>query len=377
MEQPTYRVAVLGSGGIASHHAGYYARHPRTTIVAAADMRPEALAAFCEKWEVPARYSDYRELLEKEKPDLVSICTWTHTHPELTIAAAEAGVKGILCEKPMSAHLGDARRAVALCERLGIPLAIHHQRRFAPCIAAARKKIAAGAIGTPLAGWWRTIGAFLNNGTHGVDLHRYLIGDPAPSWVMAQLERRTNRYERGLYVEDCITATIAYENGYRMTIEVDVEPKPSGFWYVFGSEGSLRLTTKNAVLIGRGEPELLATEPEPGPLDELIAWMEGGPESRNAGHIALVTHEVMMAAYESARTRTRVSLPLGPEVEQSPLYAMRDEGALPTTGEKYDIRSLDALRYQLQREGIPLTGGEHLEGEGGWSGAGLAGKTTQ
>ena len=224
-------------------------RHPRTTIVAAADMRPEALG-LCESWSARALQRLSRVAGEREA-DLVSVCTWTHTHPELTIAAAEAGVKGILCEKPMSAHSGDARRAALAAP--GIPLAIHHQRRL-PCIAAARKKIAAGAIGTPLAGWWRTIGAFLNNGTHGVDLHRYLIGDPAPSWVMAQLERRTNRYERGLYVEDCITATIAYENGYRMTIEVDVEPKPSGFWYVFGSEGSLRLTTKDAVLIGRGEP---------------------------------------------------------------------------------------------------------------------------
>ena len=66
MQEPTYRVAIIGTGGIANHHAGYYAKHPRTTIVAAADIRPDALAAFCEKHNVPARYTDYRELLEKE-----------------------------------------------------------------------------------------------------------------------------------------------------------------------------------------------------------------------------------------------------------------------------------------------------------------------
>lgn len=374
MQEPTYRVAIIGTGGIANHHAGYYAKHPRTTIVAAADIRPDALAAFCEKHNVPARYTDYRELLEKEQPDLVSVCTWTATHPEVTIAAAEAGVRGILSEKPMSAHLGDARRMVAVCQSRGIPLAIHHQRRFEPGLVEARKRIAAGQIGVPIAGNFRTVGGFLNNGTHGVDFHRYLLGDPAPEWVMTQLERRTNRYERGVLVEDRILSSIRFENGYTLTIEVDMDEKPAPHWWVFGTEGTIRFGQGGTVLFARGEPEPLAAESGPGPLDELIAWIEGGPESRNAGHIALVAHEIMMASYESARTRSRVRVPLDAGVERSPLYTMHEEGLLPVSGPAYDIRSLDALRYAFEREGVPLTGEEYLEGQGNWSGQGLAGQ---
>lgn len=373
MQERSYRVAIIGAGGIANHHAGYYAKHPRTTIIAAADVRPDPLAAFCEKHGVPASYADYRELLEKERPDLVSVCTWTATHPEVTVAAAEAGARGILSEKPMSAHLGDARRMVAVCKSLGIPLAVHHQRRFERGIVEARRRIEAGQIGTPVAGHFHTTGGFLNNGTHGVDFHRYLIGDAAPEWVMAQLERRTNRYERGVLAEDRILSSVRFDNGYALTIEVDMEQKPAPHWWVFGTEGTIRFGEGGTLLFGRGEPEPLAAEPGPNPLDELIAWMEGGPESRNAGHIALVAQEIMMASYESARTRSRVNVPLDAGVERSPLYTMSEEGALPVTGPPYDIRSLDALRYAFEREGIPLTGEEYLEGHGGWSGQGLAG----
>ncbi len=374
MEQPQYRVAFIGTGGIADYHATtYYTKHPRTTIVAAADIRPQALAAFCDKHGVAARYEDYHEMLAREQPDLVSVCTWTPTHPEGAIAAAEAGAKGILCEKPMSNHLGDARRMVQVCAEKGIPLAIHHQRRFEPTLVAAKARIAAGAIGEPVLGIYRTTGGFLNNGTHGVDFHRYLVGDPAPLWAMAQVERTTNRWERGIICEDRITANIRFENGYELTIEVDMDEKPRADWWVYGTEGAVRLGWGEGVLFSRGQEEKLVPEAGPTPLTELLAWIEGGPESRNAGHIALVTHETMMAAYESARTHARVAVPLGPEVERSPLYTMSDEGALPVSGEKYEIRSIDALLYQLRREGIPLTGGEHLEGQGAWSGQGLPG----
>lgn len=376
MTQPTYRVAIIGTGGIARTHAGYYEKNPRTTIVAAADIRPNVLAAFCDAHKIAARYEDYQELLEKEKPDLVSICTWTATHPEVTIAAAEAGVKAILCEKPMGAHLGDVRRAVALCQQRGIPLAIHHQGRFSPRNVAVRQHIAEGAIGTPMGGFARSSGGFLNNGTHAVDGQRYYLGDPAPAWVMAQLERRTNRYERGVLIEDRITAVIAFENGYHFTLESDMgDPAAPGGTILFGTEGMIRMDRNQCLLINKNGTHPI--EPAPtteNPLDALLTWLEGGPESRNAGHIALVAHEIMMAAYESARVRARVSVPLGPEVERSPLYTMVEEGMLPVTGERYDIRSVDALRYALQREGIPLTGKEHLEGDGSWTGAGLPGR---
>lgn len=370
-----YRAAIIGAGGIAYHHATFYARNPNTRIVAAAEIRPQALAEFCDKHDLSARYGDYRELLAQEKPDLVSICTWTPTHPEIAVAAAEAGVRGILCEKPMGAHLGDARRMVARCAELGVPLVVDHQRRASPPFVAARHHILDGAIGRPLYGISRSTGGMLNNTSHAIDCHRFLVGDPEPLWVMAQLERRTNRYERGVLCEDRISGTVRFANGYTLAFESDMDDQADPGWWILGSEGTLWLEGDRMTIERGGQREPLAPEPCLGPLECLISWVESGPVPANAAHKTLAAHEIMMAAYESARTRTRVALPLPAEIERSPLYVMDEEGMLPVTGEPYDIRSIDALRYQFQRQGRALTGKEHLEGEGAWSGQGLPGQT--
>ncbi|HEX2999276.1 MAG TPA: Gfo/Idh/MocA family oxidoreductase, partial [Armatimonadota bacterium] len=293
MAGSTYRAAIIGTGGIAPIHVGYYREHPRTQLIAASDVREAVVQEFGKKYGVPHCYTDYRELLEREKPDVVSICTWLPTHPEIAIAVAEAGVRGILCEKPMSVHLGDARQMVVVCAKLGTALAIHHQRRFWAPLVEARRRVAAGEIGTPLTGIWRAVGGMLNNGAHGVDIHRFVLGDPEPAWVMAQLERKTNRWERGVMIEDRVTANIRFHNGYELALEVDMDERAMPCWYVFGSEGLIKLEGGETILYRRGAAKVLTGSAEPDPLAELLDWVEGGPEARHAGQIALVTQEIL------------------------------------------------------------------------------------
>ena len=106
-----YRVCIVGCGRMGgtideevqggrhralpySHAAGYTA-YERTTIVAASDVVEEKAKYVCEKWNIPKRYADYREIIEKEKPDIVSVATRPGNHAEITIFAAEHGVKGV------------------------------------------------------------------------------------------------------------------------------------------------------------------------------------------------------------------------------------------------------------------------------------------
>ncbi|MEZ4620532.1 MAG: Gfo/Idh/MocA family oxidoreductase [Caldilineaceae bacterium] len=84
--------------------AGKHADIPKS--VAIADAHPEALATFGDDFNVANRYLDYREMLEQEKPDIVSVCSWDPMHAEMTIAAAAHRPKAILCEKPMAISLG-------------------------------------------------------------------------------------------------------------------------------------------------------------------------------------------------------------------------------------------------------------------------------
>ena len=347
----TYRVAFVGTGGISRAHAKYYVEHPATKIVAACDIDPEKLRGFREQFDVAAGYEDYHELLEREKPDILSVCTWHGTHPEISIAAAGAGVRGILSEKPMGQDLGQARAMVEAAENNGAKLAIHHQLRFAASYCAARKAIAAGAIGRPVTLFWRTVGGMLNNGCHGIDLFRWMLGDPLWSGVIGQVSRTSNRHERGLPAEDQAAGIIRFEGNHELVLEVDMlgEERAATTYQLTGPEGIIRVDAHSAALLGgdqKGWQELELT-PQPTPLEELLAWMEGGPEHRNSGRTAMLTEEIMMAIYESARLRQYIEPPF--DKLTSPLLEMVADGTLAVNEPAYDIRSEAALNYERGR----------------------------
>lgn len=345
-----YRVAIIGTGAIARHHAGYYLADERTEIVAGADINPHALAEFCGEFSIPSRYESYQELLAKEKPDIVSVCTWTASHPEITIAAVEAGVKGIICEKPMGQDAAGPREMVRLCAERGVPLAIHHQTRFSPPFVAARAAVARGDIGAPTAALLSCRDGLLNIGSHTLDSALYVLGDPEPKWVLGQAERSTNRYERGTICEDRCAAVVGVSNAVRLFFDCDLpEIGHKQERTIIGTEGIIVLDGQSGRVMRSSSTgwELLHTEPQPTYLEEFIRWLEGGPEHRCAGRYALAAHEIMMALYESAKTRRTVDVPVANP--GSGLRDMVEAGDLPVSDEPYDIRSEAALRYTLGR----------------------------
>ncbi|MDP6360797.1 MAG: Gfo/Idh/MocA family oxidoreductase, partial [Planctomycetota bacterium] len=117
-------------------HAAAYHQHPNTELVAICDLREDALQqakeVWSDVWPDLRLYTDYREMYEKEQPELVSVATSDHVHADMTVAAAECGAKGVLCEKPIATTLEDADRMIAACEAKGIPLSIDHTRRWHP-----------------------------------------------------------------------------------------------------------------------------------------------------------------------------------------------------------------------------------------------------
>lgn len=346
-----YRVAFVGTGGISRAHAKYYANNPATQIVAACDIDREKLRGFTEQFDVPNGYADYHELLEKEQPDIVSVCTWHGTHSEISIAAAEAGVKGILAEKPMGRDLGEAQAMVEAAEQHDVKLAIHHQLRFSGSYCAVRKALAEGAIGGPVSLFWRTGGGILNNGCHGIDLFRWMIGDPQWSAIFGQVERKSNRYERGLPAEDKACATIRFEGQHELVLEVDMlgEERAETTYRLTGPEGLIQCDGHNASLLSSDQKGWQTLEPIPqlSPVEELISWIEGGPQHRNAGQTALVTEEIIMAIYESARRREYIFPPFSKLT--SPLLEMVADGTLAVNEPAYDIRSEAALQLEMER----------------------------
>jgi UDP-N-acetyl-2-amino-2-deoxyglucuronate dehydrogenase len=336
----SYRVAIVGCGGISRRHARGFAEHPACTLVAGADIRAENVEKLAAEFGFGGKYTDTQEMLERERPEIVAICTWPGTHAEFTVAAAERGAKGILCEKPMCLSLGEADRMLESCARTGTKLAIGHHGRFERPNVTARELIREGAIGQPTLLRARASDGLLNNGTHAIDRMRFVLGDPAALWVFGQVERRTDRWERAHPIEDRCTGLIAFDGGARGVLEVDTpEAGAPGGYFVSGTEGTLRWGRDGLRLLsgtgtGWQEAELRPTKSQ---HEEFIDWLEGRGENRTEGAQARATMELMMAIYESARTKGLVELPL--RTKESPLKLMIDDGTLPVEKPgKYDIR---------------------------------------
>ncbi len=144
-----YKSAIIGVGGGRAHgHANAYEFVRRGRVVAVCDLQSEPMEAFADKYDVPSRYVDYREMFEKEQPDLVQVSTPPNTRLEVLEAAEAAGVGAAIVEKPLAIQGEDylaLRDFVARKPRLKV--AINHQLQFHPRRQHLQKLVADGAIG--------------------------------------------------------------------------------------------------------------------------------------------------------------------------------------------------------------------------------------
>lgn len=186
------RAAIVGCGAIACGndaqwlhqpgarppltHAGAYRIHPATILVAAAEVDRARLEQFGRDWGVSALYSDYREMLWKEKVDILSVCTPPSFHAEMVSEAARLGVRAVFCEKPLAADPKEAQAALQACEDNGTVLAVNYLRRWNATLAEWARKLAAGDLGRIRRATASYTKGILTNGTHAIDLILWWVG---------------------------------------------------------------------------------------------------------------------------------------------------------------------------------------------------------
>ncbi|MDE2766851.1 MAG: Gfo/Idh/MocA family oxidoreductase [Chloroflexota bacterium] len=159
------RAAVIGLGRIASTwdeerskydgwhlphaHIGCMAAVPEIEIVGLSDTWSEQREAARAKWGIDALYADYREMLAKTRPQIVSICTSMKPRTEilLEIANGDYGVQAIWAEKPLTYSLAQADEVIAACRKAGIHLAVNCTHRWRDSFTQAREMIDDGLIG--------------------------------------------------------------------------------------------------------------------------------------------------------------------------------------------------------------------------------------
>ncbi len=179
------KAAVAGCGRMGRIHANGYERNTRSHLVAVCDRDPDRMGPVAAHHGVPG-YRSVAEMLEREQPQVVSVCTDAAHHLECVLAAVGAGAH-VLCEKPMSGNVSDIGTMISAASKAGVLLGANFNHRFARVAELARQRIDAGDIGEIcFANMWLTIALkaevdtyFFLRSLHGhsFDMLRYLCGD--------------------------------------------------------------------------------------------------------------------------------------------------------------------------------------------------------
>lgn len=358
-----YQSAIIACGTIARCHARGWQGVPDVELGAIADSNPAALAEFGDFFNVPEkhRYTDYREMLDKVRPDFVDITSWHGQHAEMTIAAAARQPKAITCQKPMSLSLGDCDRMLTACQREGVKLLVGHQRRHLAGWLRTQTAVAEGIIGEPQAIILDS-GSLLNVLSHDVNMALFLLRDAPVEWVMGAVERTTDRFERSFPCEDAAMGIAGVQGGVQLIMNSNLSTGRRGHGCrLIGSDGLLELGvtrppddqlrsdapmrspegSSDKYNQERGYARVLTTrtgqwetidapwhDPFVHLLQEAVDWVEGRIDDPiSSGVKARATIEVLMALYESARKRRRIDLPL--RTLANPLQLMVESGELP------------------------------------------------
>ena len=326
----TYRAAIVGCGGRTSRlddpdpdsawpfphaHAPGYAACERTELVAGADVREAALTALSENYGVPRErlYADYRELIDRERPDIVSIGTQPEQRAEVAIYAAEHGVGAIYAEKPMTSSMDEADAMVEAIERNGVAFNMGTNRRWSPAYIKMREVIASGEVGDLKAviSYW--VSPLFNGGSHWFDVIQFANGDVPAVSVSAQLTEGADLISGDIVGDDPWGhGVILFENGvvgYALMTPRKSEQEfmcERGIFTVYQNARKLEFRPAEApdsrgrFMFGWGE--FPAFEPASTTLriiEDLVHSLDTGEPTQGGVRVARANTEIIIAFIES------------------------------------------------------------------------------
>ena len=197
------RYAMIGCGNFGKSHLKELTRMEEVEVIALCDTHIEAAEEKKAFFKLNANcYADYRQLLEKETPDVVAVVTSDQTHREITVAALRAGCH-VMCEKPMALKLAECEEMVQTAKECGRLLMIGQICRYTPGFAKAKELVEKGVIGEltfieseyahdysapqykGADGWRATKGRepIIGGACHAIDLLRWIAGDPIETFA--------------------------------------------------------------------------------------------------------------------------------------------------------------------------------------------------
>ena len=353
-------IAGTGRGGAGHGQHRAFELNPRVEMAALSDPDEQGRAKLAAECGARTSYADYREMIEKEKPDIAVIARHWYDDGRVGefLAALDAGVKGIFAEKTIAAWPDQARRLRDAAAERNVPVVMAHRSREHPAMQEIRRRARVGTWG-PLTRVRSMDKGDSRAGVHEAMIHTphvfdamlYLVGEaPASCWGAVMLEGRPATREDAQGVEylgagpmagDRIAAQYQFPGG----VVGSFESMPVGDGSYGGDRLGIDFYFRDALVIARKQPkgifrvfprgDVFPTGPgvawqaleidgwTPEGVDdmvwsnhvlgeELVRLMEGGeprPETSTID-VAVTGVEMLVGAYRSHLEGRRVDLPL-------------------------------------------------------------------
>lgn len=377
------RIGVIGCGYRSAEHVrGYQKLGDKVELVACTDIDATAAERFAKWFNFKNFYTDYMEMLAREKLDIVCACVWPELHCKvvLDIANCPHPPKLLDAEKPIAVTCGDARKMVNVCRDKEIMLTICHQRRYVSGWHAAKELIAKGGIGT-LQQMELNTADMMDWGTHWFDMMEYYNNELEPSWLFGQVGCSMDHTVYGVQMDTAGMVCIKWPNDVSAFMTTGRCKVDSYTIRLLGSEGLLDVRSNKvelkrydgkAVTFNYPDDEKYATYLY---VEAIVNCLLDGTESISSGKIALLADEMVFATYESARKHERVFFPT--KITGNPLLTMLKSGELKIPSWPAFLTEEDeANGFKLAFDGKSLAG-MNVTPPRSWSHAGglLTGKT--
>lgn len=347
-------VGHTGQGDYGHSHDTIFNDRPAIEVVAVADPDSAGRWKAAERCKALRQYADYREMVQKEQPQLVCLASrWTNQRHDAGLAALHAGAH-LYCEKPFTATLAEADDLLAAAKEQNAKIAVAHQMRLAPSTLHLKNVMASGLIGDLLEihAWGkqdeRAGGEdMMVLGSHLFDLMRMFAGDAGSCMARVvdqgrDITRKDGRHVKeqiGPVAGDEIFAQFAFPNGINGTfvsrrqlqqtighwgvefvgsktsvrLLADVDPSlyllEGGTWETVGrTDHWQRLPTDPGIHLADGERGFVPANRRV--VDDWLEAIQKNREPACSGYDAMKSLEMIMAVYHSAIAGKRINLPL-------------------------------------------------------------------
>lgn len=344
------KYALIGCGRISPNHIAA-AQKNGFEIVAICDIKTSCMTDIMLKFKLGSdvsQYTDYREMVERETPELAAICTESGKHAEIALFCIEHGCHCII-EKPIALSIADADAIISASQRRRVKVCVCHQNRFNKSIRKIRDALEQKLFGKLLYGtahvrwnrgreyyaaaewrgtWEQDGGALMNQCIHNIDLLRWMMGDEI-DMVYGITDRLNHPY---IEAEDFGIALIKFRNGSYGVIEGTTGIFPENLeetLYLFGEKGTVKAGGKSVNAIEEWrfagcteDPSAVKKEYSEYPPNiygyghaklykNVIAAIEGREKLLVDGEAGKRALELVLAIYKSAATGQPVKFPVG------------------------------------------------------------------